>query len=133
MSKVAETMTAARTLPWGVPEFDPEQVAARIQDRFPGVCAWFGEYTGQWWALTRWGLIEAPGPAELVRRLEGEAWRRRSLPVPPRGVRTGPDGRMTGEPYRAGPPASPRRERAVARRRGFWQRVLGGLVAVEAR
>ncbi|MER6891988.1 hypothetical protein [Streptomyces halstedii] len=66
-------MTAAA--PWAHVEIDPERVVAELSRRFPGVRAWWGEFTGQWWALCRdrsgrdW-LIEAPNPVELGRRLE---------------------------------------------------------------
>ncbi|MFI0357308.1 hypothetical protein [Actinomadura sp. 9N407] len=94
--------------PWVAVELEPERVAAELARRFPGVCAWRGEYTGSWWALSRDrygrdGLIEADSPAELGRLLERIHWMR----VVPREARTAP---RTGPAAQAIPllPRAPR-------------------------
>jgi hypothetical protein len=45
------------------------QMAGQIERDFPGVLAWYGVYTGAWWAAVQVGdrlrLVEAITPAEL--------------------------------------------------------------------
>ncbi|GAA0266983.1 hypothetical protein GCM10009527_074060 [Actinomadura nitritigenes] len=62
------------TAPWAAVELDPERVAAELARRFPGASAWWGEFTGRWWAFARdqWGhdrLVEAADPAALAQLL----------------------------------------------------------------
>lgn len=89
-------------------DLDPRRVAAELQRRFPGVCAWRGDFTGSWWALARgrdgrYHLVEAPTPAALARRLAELA----ALP---------PIGRTAVSPVSAGG-ANPRRgSRVIAAR-----------------
>lgn len=66
MGKVAEHP------PWAGRDVAPEVFAGELQRRFPGACAWLGEFTGSWWALTRdrTRLVEAATPHALGRRLE---------------------------------------------------------------
>ncbi|MFB4318085.1 hypothetical protein [Actinomadura sp. 21ATH] len=120
-------MTAA---PWAVVELDPERVVAELARRFPGVCAWRGEYTGSWWAMVRdrYGrdrLIEAASSAELGRYLEEDArWRGvpryARAPAPPR-PRPAPPRRR---PVPPGPPRGPG-ARTAPRRRSLLRRMLG--------
>jgi hypothetical protein len=61
--------------PWAALDIDPDRIVAELRRRFPAARAWYGEYTGAWWAITRDRsgrdrLVEAPDPAELGRRLE---------------------------------------------------------------
>lgn len=77
--------------PLAAAEIEPERVAAELRRRFPGVRAWFGKSTGNWWALARdrtgrHGLVEATDPAELGRRLADLGGRR--VPAPPAPTRT---------------------------------------------
>ncbi|MFC5750494.1 hypothetical protein [Actinomadura rugatobispora] len=56
------------------PPAEVSRITAEFGRRFPGVLAWWGRSTGQWWAMTRdaFGhhrLVEAPDPAELARRV----------------------------------------------------------------
>lgn len=44
---------------WAVVEVDPELVVAEVGRRFPGVTAYFGEFTGSWWAMVGNRLLEA--------------------------------------------------------------------------
>ncbi|MFC5749529.1 hypothetical protein [Actinomadura rugatobispora] len=51
------------------------RIVAELGRRFPGVRAWWGRSTGEWWAMTRDHsgrdrLVEADSPAELSRRLD---------------------------------------------------------------
>jgi hypothetical protein len=113
-------MTGTR---WAAIELDPERVVAELARRFPGVPAWWGEYTGSWWAMLRERngrdrLVEAKSPGELCHRLE-EALRTRSVPRyarPAPAVRRPPPSR----PPRAG--SSTRRP--PPRRRSFLRRLL---------
>ncbi|MEW2356264.1 hypothetical protein [Spirillospora sp. NPDC029432] len=114
-------MTAAA--PWTVLELNPERVLAELTRRFPGVCAWRGEYTGSWWAVVRdrYGrdrLIEAASPAELGRRLE-ELGRWRGVP---RYARTPAPPRPRPAPSR--PPRGPARQ-TPPKRRSLLRRMLG--------
>jgi hypothetical protein len=53
-------------LPWAVADVDHEHVLAEVGRRFPGVTAYFGEFTGSWWALVGNRLLEARTPREFV-------------------------------------------------------------------
>ncbi|RFS86019.1 hypothetical protein D0T12_05140 [Actinomadura spongiicola] len=94
---------------------------AELERRFPGVSAWWGEFTGRWWAVTRdwtgrYRLVEASTPGELAVLI---AELRRPIPhhVP----------RYSRDQLRAAPPPRPtRRRRAV--RQGWLCSVLGGLI-----
>ncbi|MDL4816875.1 hypothetical protein [Actinomadura opuntiae] len=75
------------TAPWAAVELDPERVAAELARRFPGVSAWWGEFTGRWWAFARDRagrdrLVEAATPVALAQLLhEIGAGRRPQVPV----------------------------------------------------
>jgi hypothetical protein len=63
-------VNAVAPLPAEIP-----RIVAELSRRFPGVCAWWGEATREWWAMARDRsgrdrLVEADSPAELSRRLE---------------------------------------------------------------
>ncbi|RAY11497.1 hypothetical protein DPM19_29780 [Actinomadura craniellae] len=133
-------MTAVAVAPWTAAEVDPESALADLRHRFPGVCAWFGEFTGRWWAVTRRELVEAADPVELARRLEAVLPARN--PVPPRGVMVGPSGQWTTatvpcpNPPRAPVALRPARRWRHARtddRPALWRRVLGAFVVREVR
>jgi hypothetical protein len=68
---------------------DARRIADEVGRQFPGVRAWWGVYTGAWWALARdrygrYRLVEAADPAGLRRRLEElgvrSAWGRITSP-----------------------------------------------------
>ncbi len=66
---------------------DPDQIRRDLEAAFPGVRAWFGEYTGHWWALVNDRLVEADtlgsSSARFARpRTGGAAPSDRSLPAP---------------------------------------------------
>ncbi|TDD86801.1 hypothetical protein [Actinomadura rubrisoli] len=93
--------------PWTAAELQPDRVIAELGRRFPGTCAWWGEYTGAWWAISRDGtgrhrLIEADDPAELGRRLEALGARHRPALARP-VTQTGTARRLRQ------PPPAPRR------------------------
>lgn len=48
---------------------DPDQIRQELESLFPGVTAWFGEYTGHWWALLGGRLVEARDPLTLAERI----------------------------------------------------------------
>jgi hypothetical protein len=79
------------TAPSGTAGIDPARIAGEVARRFPGVRAWWGEFTGAWWALARDRhgrdlLVEAADPAALGRRLEAlGVHRTRTTPTPPDG------------------------------------------------
>jgi hypothetical protein len=54
---------------WWPSDADHEQVIADVKRRFPWACAWFGEYTGKWWALAGNCIVEADTPSELHERI----------------------------------------------------------------
>jgi len=124
--------------PWAAAELDPERVAAELARRFPGCCAWRGEFTGSWWALAGNRLVEAPDPHTLGRllyELHGRYSRAalqnrtagRAAPTPPRAPRPA----VHSRPPARRPPA---RARRIERRpRGGWlRRMLGSFVVVDA-
>ncbi|OLT36299.1 hypothetical protein BJF79_06735 [Actinomadura sp. CNU-125] len=45
---------------------DPEEIVAALQREIPGLTAWWGEYTGSFWALLDGRLCEFRTPQELV-------------------------------------------------------------------
>ncbi|GAA2407460.1 hypothetical protein GCM10010191_14740 [Actinomadura vinacea] len=85
------------------------RVVTELARRFPGVRAWWGEATGEWWAMTRdcFGrdrLIEATDPAELGRRVEAV---RSHIPHFARAAQqTGAAARPTTAPRRTSRPAA---------------------------
>ncbi|MFD0685917.1 hypothetical protein [Actinomadura fibrosa] len=107
--------------PWAAADIDPDHAVAELRRRFPGVCAWLGEFTGSWWAVFRdrsgrHRLLEAPTPQALGRLLD-EAGLRRRAPVP--HARTGAATRR-GTGSRAAPRPVERRGRHAARARRGW-------------
>src|SRR4051794_9985803 len=60
------TSALAGAAPWAVVDIDPELILAEVRRRFPGVMAYFGEFTGSWWALIGGNLLEARTPREFV-------------------------------------------------------------------
>src|SRR5688500_10577386 len=79
-------MSTVATAPLGVwLEVDPEQIRRRLEQMFPGVTAWFGEYTGQWWAMVGWRLLEAATPDQLAEKIRAA---RAPRPAPRRYERT---------------------------------------------
>lgn len=52
--------------PLVVAETDPERALAGIKRQFPGVVAYFGEFTRSWWAMVDEKLLEAKDPGELA-------------------------------------------------------------------
>ncbi|XVQ11248.1 hypothetical protein ACQP1W_01365 [Spirillospora sp. CA-255316] len=108
--------------PWAA--IDVDLIVAELRRRFPAACAWRGEHTGAWWALTRdvYGrdrLIEASDPAELSRYLE--AIGARMLPRASRtALQTGAAARTAPSPSRVPPTAAPTRRT----RRGWLRRLL---------
>ncbi|RKS68347.1 hypothetical protein BZB76_6610 [Actinomadura pelletieri DSM 43383] len=78
-----------------------DEPVAELERRFPGVSAWWGEFTGRWWAVTRDGtgqyrLVEASTPEELA-VLIAELRRPIPHPVP----------RYSRDELRAAPPPRP--------------------------
>lgn len=71
-------MGIATAVLWNVPP--RRSIAAQIEREFSGVWAWFGQATGEWWALVRLHggarLVEA-GSADDLRRaiLNARGWR----------------------------------------------------------
>jgi hypothetical protein len=109
------------------PPAEISRIVAEIGRRFPGVLAWWGRFTGEWWALARDGfgrerLVGAPDPAELGRRLEAVLATPRFIHGHPVGAASRP---ATGIPGPGRPAAAlgPRpHSRHVLPRRGL----LGG-------
>ncbi|WP_143220953.1 hypothetical protein [Actinomadura sp. CNU-125] len=98
------------TAPW-----TPERVAAEVQRRYPGTCAWLGRHTGSWWAVARdrtgrHRLVEGATPAELVHRLD-ELGVRRAGYAPQPSARPRPSGPPSPPPP---PPPRPVRPRPPA-------------------
>ncbi|NVI86943.1 hypothetical protein [Actinomadura sp. BRA 177] len=60
---------------------DPDQIRRDLEAAFPGVRAWFGEYTGHWWALVNDRLVEADTPRQLAGKVR-EALGREARPRP---------------------------------------------------
>jgi hypothetical protein len=50
-------------------ETDLDQVVDELRHRFPGICLWWGEYTGSLWAMLSGQLIESKNASELARRI----------------------------------------------------------------
>ncbi|MFI0454280.1 hypothetical protein [Actinomadura sp. 6N118] len=144
MSKVSEHP------PWASVDIDPERLVAELRRRFPGVCAWFGEFTGEWWAIApgRQRLIKAGTPAALGRCLEELGAPRRAavqaplegfapewVPAPPEtGVAVAAQRCPQQSPATGAPSNSPSRASGASRRshrapRGLGRRLLGALVA----
>ncbi|GAA2639237.1 hypothetical protein GCM10010411_94240 [Actinomadura fulvescens] len=140
MSKIAEAP------PWAATDIDPDVFVGELRRRFPGVCAWFGEFTGRWWAITRDRdrLVEAGSPAALGRRLAELTAPRRTTSTPigqavpewtPAPVTPATTKRPTRPSRAAAPVTRPSRRSAHAHRaqrsRGGWRRLLGAFLVRE--
>src|SRR5262245_30037971 len=55
-----------RSAPWAAAGVDRERVLAEVGRRFPGVMAWFGDFTGSLWAMVGDRLWESKNPREFV-------------------------------------------------------------------
>lgn len=72
--RAAHTPTATTSpAPW-TRELDPDRAVTELSNRFPEATIWFGEFTGNYWALARAEdgtphLIEGNTPQDLSRRL----------------------------------------------------------------
>lgn len=136
---------------WAAVEMDPERALTEFARWFPGVPTWFGEYTGQWFALLRRPggdqLVEADTPENLARRLNAAGARpRRRMPDRSAGM-PGDGGTAAGvqwsppphSPRRAGSERpgptkrSPRGRHEAKRRRGWLRRLLDWLTRTEER
>jgi hypothetical protein len=127
--------------PWAAVDIDPDRVIAELRRRFPGARAWWGEFTGAWWAISRdrtgrHRLVEAPDPAELGRRLESLGGRMASRSPRP-AIRTGAGAWVAPPPPEVSRAVSSRlqtgavqgrRRRSVGRRR-----MLASLLALDNR
>ena len=51
-------------------ETDLDQAVAELQRRYPGLCCWWGEYTGSLWALLPDQLVEAKTALHLSQRID---------------------------------------------------------------
>ncbi|WP_067826970.1 hypothetical protein [Actinomadura kijaniata] len=63
------TATMNRPAVFAVADIGTEQVVADIKRHFPGVLAWFGEFTGKWWAVVDDRMIEADTPGQLHQQI----------------------------------------------------------------
>ncbi|MFB4305354.1 hypothetical protein [Actinomadura sp. GTD37] len=59
-------------------DLDIDQALDDLQRAFPGICIWYGDFSGSLWALLPDRLVEAKSAADLARQLP-----RRSAPAPP--------------------------------------------------
>ncbi|MFC5750403.1 hypothetical protein [Actinomadura rugatobispora] len=113
--------------PWAALDIDPDRIVAELRRRFPGARAWYGEYTGAWWAITRDRsgrdrLVEASDPAELGRRLEEICGR--MAPRLSRAAPLRPEPSPSRAPRSAAYSRQARRRGAAASRGGWWRRVF---------
>ncbi|OLT30287.1 hypothetical protein BJF79_39140 [Actinomadura sp. CNU-125] len=51
------------------PDLDLDRALAELRRAFPGICIWFGEFSGSLWALLPDRLVEARNADGLARRL----------------------------------------------------------------
>jgi hypothetical protein len=63
----AATATCRRGL---ARELDPDQAVEVLRRRYPGLCIYWGEYTGSLWALLPDQLVEAKSAFDLARRID---------------------------------------------------------------
>lgn len=64
-------------------DVDPDRIRQELESLFPGVRAWFGEFTGSWWALLGGRLVEAADPLTLADRIRRALAPRPIAPAPP--------------------------------------------------
>lgn len=129
----------APAAPWALIDIDPESALAELKNRFPGVTAWFGEFSGSWWGLVidRTGqghdaLVEGDTVAELGQRLDAlKAHVRPRVPRYARTPQTGGAVRLqTPEGHAAAAPAPPaRRPGRHQARRSLLRRLLRPFLA----
>ncbi|MBE1532457.1 hypothetical protein [Actinomadura algeriensis] len=83
---------------------DPEEIVAALQREIPGLTAWWGEFTGSFWALLDGRLCEFRTPQELVVVARLAARPRPQVAVPraerPAPGRAGPSPRVPSGPAR---------------------------------
>lgn len=51
-------------------ELDLDQAVEALRRRYPGMCIYWGEYTGSLWALLPDQLVEAKNASDLARRID---------------------------------------------------------------
>lgn len=69
----ASSLLDPATAPWSpglAPELDLDQAVESLRRRYPGLCIYWGEYTGSLWALLPDQLVEAKNAHELARRID---------------------------------------------------------------
>ncbi|QFG22801.1 hypothetical protein [Actinomadura sp. WMMB 499] len=133
---------------------DPDLVQADLAWRFPGVPAWFGEWTGAWWAVVGDRLLEAASPEILVEMIRTALAANRpspppappARPVPPRPApvprprpaprpvrRSASRARSAPRPRPVPRPRTPDGDIAARRLSGFFGRLRGWFAAPLAR
>ncbi|GAA2398287.1 hypothetical protein GCM10010191_01250 [Actinomadura vinacea] len=63
-------------VPWAALEIDPDRIVAELRRRFPAARAWYGEFTGAWWAIARDRSGRHLWWRRPTRRSWGDGWRR---------------------------------------------------------
>ncbi|MFV2179274.1 hypothetical protein ACFHW2_31515 [Actinomadura sp. LOL_016] len=101
-------------------DVDLDRAVDDLRRESPGMCIWWGEYTGSLWALLPEGLIEAKNARDLAGRIQLVLGRRHSRePARHRVERRVPSARTSSNP----PRAMPRRRRPPRRRVGLVDRI----------
>lgn len=79
-------------------DIDLDRAVDDLRRIFPGICLWWGEYTGSLWALLPEGLVEAKNARDLAERIRVVLERRDSRIVV--GGRAGGAGRLRCPAFR---------------------------------
>lgn len=114
-------------------EADLDQAVELLRRRYPGLCIYWGEYTGSFWALLPDQLVEAKAAFDLAKRLDAILERSKTWSVGDRHVQRGRPASRAADgtwamPERKAPSTAgqPRRIASATRRRrsSLLRRVL---------
>lgn len=119
------TLTLDRAAPWELLDIDPEEILAELRLRFPGICLWYGEFTGRFFAAVlgtsrQDQLVEATTPSQLIDLLTTAL---RPRPAVPHRTPPTPAPVLVSDPCQAQTAPGPSRGRHQAQpQRSLWRR-----------
>lgn len=105
-------------------DLDIDRALDDLHRAFPGICIWWGEFSGSFWALLPDRLVEAKTAVDLARQLHAALPRPRPHATPAASRRPRPSARRTDGTWTSTKPAT----RRSARRGGRGRRAVRWLL-----